>query len=119
MNLTIHNEPVPLSADEHGVFRVGDSRVPVDVVIRAYLEGTDPEQLVRAYDTLVLADVHAVIAYYLRHREEIDQYLQARRDEADRLRDEIEAAQPDRVDLRAKLLNRKAQLEQGHASPGK
>jgi uncharacterized protein (DUF433 family) len=31
----------------------------------------NPEDLVRAYDTLLLADVHAVIAYYLRLREEV------------------------------------------------
>jgi hypothetical protein len=35
------------------------------------------------------------------------------------LRQEIEAQQPGRADLRAKLLARKAQMEIAHASPDK
>jgi hypothetical protein len=67
--------------------------------------------------TLHLADVYGVIAYELRHRKEIDDYIQGRREEAEKLRQEIEAKQPDRAELRAKLLARKAQIE--NASPGK
>ena len=37
-----------------------------------------PEDMVRAYDTLLLADVHAVIAYYLRHRDAVRAYLKRR-----------------------------------------
>jgi uncharacterized protein (DUF433 family) len=44
-------------------------------VVEQYENGMAPEDLVRAYDTLDLADVHAVIAYYLRHREEVRAYL--------------------------------------------
>jgi hypothetical protein len=53
-----------------------------------------PEDLVRAYDTLDLADVHAVIAYYLRHREEVQAYLKRREEEAETLRLKIEAERP-------------------------
>ena len=76
-----------------------------------------PEDLVRAYDTLGLADVHAVIAYYLRHRDEVNGYLRARRDEAEKLRQEIEARQPARDEFREKLLARQAQEGQADASP--
>jgi uncharacterized protein (DUF433 family) len=118
MPLTIHTDPVPLGTDEHGVIRVGDSRVVLEVVIRAFHSGADPEGIVHGYPTLELADVYAVIAYYLRHRQEVDEYLHARREEAERLRQEIEAKQPGRAELRAKLLARKAQMEREHASPG-
>ena len=47
--------------------------------------GVTPEDMVRAYDTLVLADVHAVIAYYLRHRDEVRAYLKQRAEEAEAL----------------------------------
>jgi hypothetical protein len=60
---------------------------------------------------LDLADVYGVIAYYLRHRKEIDDYLNTRRQEAEKLRQEIEAKQPNRAELRAKLLARKARME--------
>lgn len=53
-----------------------------------------PEDMVRAYDTLVLADVHAAIAYCLRHRDEVQAYLKGRAEEADALRAKIEAERP-------------------------
>jgi uncharacterized protein (DUF433 family) len=37
-----------------------------------------PEDMVRAYDALLLADIHAVVAYYLRHRDEVRAYLTRR-----------------------------------------
>jgi uncharacterized protein (DUF433 family) len=117
MALTIQTDPIPLRVDEHGVIRVGDSQVLLDIVIREFNNGAEPEAIAQGYPTLHLADVYGVIAYYLRHRKEIDDYVQGRREEAEKLRQEIEAKQPNRAELRAKLLARKAQIE--HASPGK
>jgi uncharacterized protein (DUF433 family) len=119
MALTLHTEPIPLRIDEYGVIRVGDSQVLFDIVIREFNNGAEPEAIAHGFPTLNLADVYGVIAYYLRHREEIDDYLRTRRQEAEKLRQEIEAKQPSRVELRAKLLARKAQMELAHASPAK
>ena len=118
MPFTVRTDPAPLRTDEHGVLRVGDSQVLLDIVIREFNNGADPEGIAHGYPTLDLADVYAVIAYYLRHRKEVDEYLQTRRAEAERLRQEIEAKQLSRADLRAKLLARKAQKDLEHASPG-
>ena len=118
MSFTIRAEPVALRLDEHGVVRVGDSQVVLDIVIREFNNGADPEGIVHGYPTLNLADVYAAIAYYLRHRNEVDAYLQVRREEAERLRQEIEAKQSERADLRAKLLARKALMERAHAPSG-
>ena len=90
----IHADPVPLRADERGGLRVGDSRILLDLVVDEYHNGTDPEGMVRAYPTLDLADVYAVIAYYLRHRQELDEYLRGREAEAAELRRQIESQQP-------------------------
>jgi uncharacterized protein (DUF433 family) len=117
--LNIHADPIPLRVDEHGVIRVGDSQVLLDVVVREFNNGAEPETIANGYPTLDLADAYGVIAYYLRHRKELDQYLHARRQDADKLRQEIEAKQPSRTELRAKLLTRKAQIDLAHASPGK
>ncbi len=117
MDLTIHESPVPLRKDEHGVVRVGDSRVTLDVVILEYLKGTSPEGIAHAYSMLQLADVYAVIAYYLHNYGEVNGYILARGEAAERLRREIEAKQPGREELKAKLLARKAQMELQHATP--
>jgi uncharacterized protein (DUF433 family) len=98
--------------NEHGVVYVGDSRVNLDVVILAFHNGDRPEEIALGYPTLELADVYAVIAYYLRHQGDVDAYLQAHQEECEWVRREIEAKQPDRSGLRAKLLARKAQMEQ-------
>ena len=92
--LPLHTEPPPLRIDEGGVVRVGKSRVSLDLVIEQYENGMSPEDMVRAYDALLLAEVHAVIAYYLGHREEVQAYLKRRAEEAEVLRAKIEAERP-------------------------
>jgi uncharacterized protein (DUF433 family) len=117
MPLEIHATPVPLRIDDYGVVRVGDSQVLLEVVIREFNNGACADDIAHGYSTLELADVYAVIAYYLRHRQEIDAYLQARREAAEKTRQEVEAL-PGRAELRAQLLSRKAMMEQSHASSG-
>ncbi len=75
-----------------------------------------PEDMVRAYDTLVLADVHDVIAYYLRHRAEVRAYRKRRVEEAEALRAKIEAEHP-RVS-REELLARRSAREKDDAPVG-
>lgn len=111
MNLPIQSDTIPLRADERGALRVGDSRVLLDTLVHEYENGTDPEGIVNAYPTLHLADVYAVIAYYLRHQDEVNDYLQKRQAEAAELRREIESQQPGNADLRAKLLARRNRQE--------
>jgi uncharacterized protein (DUF433 family) len=106
----------PLRVDEGGAIRVGSSRISLDLVVEQYENGMTPEDMVRAYDTLVLADVHAVIAYYLRHRDEVRAYLKRREEEAEALRAKIEAERP-RVS-REELLARQSAREKANAPAG-
>jgi hypothetical protein len=64
------------------------------LVVDQYERGMPPEEIARAYDTLVLADVYAVIAYYLRHRDEVQAYMKRRELDALALQAKIEAAHP-------------------------
>src|SRR5246127_4449354 len=92
--LPLHAELPPLRVDEGGAVRVGKSRISLDLIVEQYENGMTPEAMVRAYDTLVLADVYAAIAYYLRHRTEVQAYLKRRSEEAESLRAKIEAERP-------------------------
>jgi uncharacterized protein (DUF433 family) len=60
-----------------GALRVGASHVTLEAVLWAFLDGSTPEDIADEYRSLSLADVYAVIAYYLRHREDVDRYLDA------------------------------------------
>src|SRR5260370_5144609 len=115
--LPLHTDPLPLRLDEGGAVRVGNSRISLDLVVEQYENGMTPEDMVRAYDTLVLADVYAVIAYYLRHRDEVRAYLKRRQDEAEALRAKLEAERP-RVS-REELLARRGAREKDDAPVGR
>lgn len=112
MILPVHPSPLLLSGDGRGGIRVGASLSPLDILIQEYQQGADPEGIVHAYPVLDLADVYAVIAYYLGHRAEETAYLQRREAEVTQLRREIESRQPAKGDLRAKLLARRASRQE-------
>ncbi len=114
--LPLHLDPLPLQVDEGGAVRIGKSRITLDLVVEQYTNGMPPEEMVRVYDTLVLADVYAVIAYYLRHRDEVQTYLKKRKEEAETLRAKIESERP-RVG-RGELLARRSAIEKDHAQTG-
>ncbi len=69
-----------------------------------------PEDMVRAYDTLVLADIHGVISYYLRHRDSVHAYLERRKAEAQSLKAKIEVERP-RVGREELLARRNATVK--------
>lgn len=96
--------------------RVGKSRISLDLVVEQYENGRTPEDMVRAYDTLELADVFATIAYYLRHRDAVRLYLKRRAEEAEVLRAKIEAEHP-RIS-REELLARRRAREKADAPAG-
>jgi uncharacterized protein (DUF433 family) len=107
MAFTVQAEAPPLREDASGALRVGNSRVLLELVIRGFQDGATPEMIAQRYATLALSDVYAVIAYYLRHRSEIEQYLAQREQKADEVRQRIESQQGDLTEIRARLLARR------------
>jgi uncharacterized protein (DUF433 family) len=104
VTFTVQAEAPPLREDAAGALRVGDSRVLLELVIRAFQDGATPETIVQRYSTLALADVYAVIAYYLRHRSEVEDYLARREEKAEEVRRRGEGQQGDMSAIRARLL---------------
>lgn len=107
MTLSLDAQPVPLTADADGVVRISNTRVPLDTLISAFLEGATAEEIVHQYPSVELADVYAVIAYYLRQRPQIEKYLQQRHHQAEQVRQQNETRfAPDGI--RARLLARRS-----------
>ena len=69
-----------------------------------------------AYDTLVLADIYTVIAYYLRHGDKVRAYLKRREEEAAVLQAKVEAQHPRAS--REELLARRSAREKANAPTG-
>ena len=78
MTLTVEPQPIPLTTSSDGVVRVAKSRVPLETVVRAFHQGATPEEIVQDFPSVTLAQVYAVLAYYLAHRDDVDAYVAAR-----------------------------------------
>jgi uncharacterized protein (DUF433 family) len=117
MSITIQTDAAPLRVDAQGDVRVGASRVLLDMVVHSFNEGATPETIIQDFPTLTLADTYGAIAYYLRHRQEVDEYIRQREEAGQRLLREIEARQPDRTGLRERLLARLKAAEGRNAAP--
>jgi len=96
-----------------GTWRVGDSQVLVDIVIEAFDNGATPEEIVSNYPTASLGDVYCVIAFYLRHRDIVQAYLDERERHAVAMRQRVEQMHGERYHkLRDRILARQQQAQQ-------
>jgi uncharacterized protein (DUF433 family) len=107
---------VPLRTDDDGTIRVSGTRVPLESLIACHQRGDKPEEIHAAFPVVPLADVYAVLAYYLVHQAEVDAYIQQGDKAADALRRDLEARHPDMFALQTKL--RAAHLTQSRMQSG-
>jgi uncharacterized protein (DUF433 family) len=113
MALAFDAEPAPLRRDEQGDIRVGAGRILLDLVVHAFEDGATPETIVQMYPTLTLAETYGAITYYLRHRQDVMDYLRQREERAAKIRKTIEARQQDMSDIRERLLRRREKTGTG------
>ena len=78
MTIFIEVQPLPLEVDSDGVVRVGGTRVTLDTIIYAFLDGATAEEIAQQYPSISLPDIYSVIGYYLKQRMKIDKYLHQR-----------------------------------------
>jgi uncharacterized protein (DUF433 family) len=107
MNLILEVEAPPFHENATKAIRVGNSRVLLELVIRAFQDGASPESIVQRYSTLSLSDVYSAIGYYLRHREAVEAYLNYREQLAESVRQRLLGIQPDLSVIRLRLLAQK------------
>lgn len=106
MSLVLAAEPMPFTTDADGVVRIGGTRVTLDTLVAAFADGLTAEAIVEQYPSLPLSDVYIALGYCLRHKAEVDAYLQDRRQHAFQVRQQNEE-QFNPVGIRDLLLARR------------
>jgi len=108
-------EGVPLIDRNEGydgtirTIRVIGSRITLDTLVGVYQRGDTVEELTEAFPSLSLAQIKAVIGWYLTHRREADEYLEEGEAEAEATWKRIES-QPGYAEWREKLLRYREQM---------
>ena len=78
-----------------------------DIIVAAFEQGTPVEGIAEQYPSVSLADVCAVVGFYLRHREHVAAYLEERRRTAVAVRQENERRFPPEG-VRERLMERRS-----------
>lgn len=105
MSLIVEPQPIPLTTSPEGVVRITGTRVPLETVVRAFHQGVTPEEIVQDFPSVSLAQIYAVLAYYLAHRADVDAYVAERVAFSEQARLAHEA-RFDPTGIRARLLAR-------------
>lgn len=105
MPLIIQSPPVPLKLDEHGIARVGATRVTLESVLCCFHDGATAEEIAQKYPSLDLGDVYTVIAFCLKNRQAVDEYIRMSDRMADEVRQHVKWCHP--AGLRERLLSRR------------
>ncbi len=65
--------------ERRGAYVIAGTHVSLDFVVYAFLDGQSAEAIGQAFPLLSLEQVYGAIAYYLAHRDDVDRYLETRR----------------------------------------
>lgn len=101
---------VPLLADKDGVIRVDGTRVTLTTIIARHTAGDSPEDIHRGFPTVSLGAIYAVIAYFLAHREAVDEYIRQTEQAAEEIRSKFEAL-PSSTPLTREMLLARMELK--------
>jgi uncharacterized protein (DUF433 family) len=77
-----------------GRYLVTGTRVSLDSIVYGFLSGQSAESIAQAFPVLTLEQVYGAITFYLGHRDELDRYLDARRQDFDSTRQAARDADP-------------------------
>jgi uncharacterized protein (DUF433 family) len=112
ISLPLDPQSAPLEILDGRVYRIRGTRIPLEAVVGAFVAGMSAEGIADAFPALTLSDVYAVIAYYLRHRSEVDAYVAGQTTEAERIAAEATAT-PEYRAWREQLLARSGRAKAG------
>ena len=75
--------PEFLLRDDDGFIHFRGHRIGIQNVLNYYNQGYSPEMLACEYETLSLALIHKLIAFYLESRQEVEAYIKGCQEEID------------------------------------
>ena len=86
-------QKVPLTFWKDGSIRLKGTRLLLDIVIGAHQRGDCPEEIFEAFPSneYTVADIYAVLAYYLSHKDKMDNHLAKRKNKAEAIWKKIES----------------------------
>ena len=77
-----------------GVYLVSGTRVSLDSIVHGFMSGASAETIAQAFPVLNLEHVYGAIAFYLAHRDDVDCYLEAGRQDFEAKRQAARDADP-------------------------
>lgn len=107
--LVLKKEQVPLHLDKHGTVRVIGSRVTLDTIVAFFEQGESPQDIVDSFSALELANVYAIVSYYLKNKSAVHAYLREREKKAKAMRKKVQAHSNPRG-MKKQLLSRSRDL---------
>src|SRR5678816_1486346 len=84
-------DTVPLMYWDDGSIRVHGSRVTLDTIVARFQQGCSPLRIHYGFPTLTVAQINAVIDWYLNHQTKAGEYIKKRDAEAERERIEYQS----------------------------
>ncbi len=90
---------------DNGALRIGKTRVSLDSIVYAYLDGHSAESIQEQFPAVSLEEVYGAIAYYLGNRKSVQEHLARQEQRWEELRREIDK-QPLPVVQRLRALRR-------------
>jgi uncharacterized protein (DUF433 family) len=75
-------------------YYIEDTRVSLDSIVYAFLDGASPESILNSFPTLSLEQVYGALTFYLANRSEIDNYLAQSQSEYQKLHQSSRAENP-------------------------
>jgi len=97
---------LPIKADDAGTIRVSGTRVTLHSLLTLYKLGETPDAIHEAFPSVPLADIYAVIAYYLANRPALDAYLVAEDEASEAVKANWEANRTTEARVRLEALRR-------------
>ncbi len=73
-------QKVPLTLWQDGTIRVKGSRLLIDMIVNAHNRGMCPEEIFDSFpsEEYSIADIYSIVAYYLKNKRKINDYLAKR-----------------------------------------